>query len=61
MILDHIFSIFILSYEFSYIQDIVAKHEKEKRARERVENNKVKFGCIAAAADVLSGKLPLYA
>lgn len=43
-------------FDTKFAQDIVEKHEKEKKVREKVESNRVKFGCIAAAADVLTGK-----
>ena len=43
-------------FDTKFASDIVEKAEKERLAKERIENQKVKFGCIAAAADVLSGK-----
>jgi len=43
-------------FDTKYATDIVEKAEKEKIAREKAENNKIKFGCISAAADVLTGK-----
>ena len=32
------------------------KQKKKKKAREKVESNRIKFGCISAAADFLTGK-----
>ena len=43
-------------FDTKYATDIVEKAEKEKKAREKVESNRIKFGCISAAADVLTGK-----
>ena len=43
-------------FDTKYATDIVEKAEKEKIAREKAESNKIKFGCISAAADVLTGK-----
>jgi len=43
-------------FDTKYASDIVEKAEKEKKAREKVESNRIKFGCISAAADVLTGK-----
>ena len=43
-------------FNTNFAETIVEKHEKDKKYREKVENNKVKFGCIAAAADVLEGR-----
>jgi len=43
-------------FDTKFAQDIVEKHEKEKKVRDKVESNRVKFGSIAAAADVLTGK-----
>jgi hypothetical protein len=43
-------------FDTKFASDIVEKHEKEQRVRQKVESNRVKFGCIAAAADVLTGK-----
>ena len=37
-------------FDTKYVTDIVEKAEKEKKAREKVESNRIKFGCISAAA-----------
>merc|ERR1712106_189949 len=44
-------------FDTKYADVIVEKHEKEKKVRQQVEANKIKFGCISAAADVLTGKV----
>ena len=33
-------------FDTKYATDIVEKAEKEKKAREKVESNRIKFGCI---------------
>lgn len=43
-------------FDTNYASDIVQKAEKERAKAEKAENDKIKFGCIAAAADVLTGK-----
>ena len=43
-------------FDTKYADVIVEKHEKEKKVRQRLEDNGIKFGCISAAADVLTGK-----
>ena len=44
-------------FDTKYADVIVKKAEKERKAFEKAEDNKIKFGCIANAADVLSGKV----
>ena len=43
-------------FDTNYASDIVKKAEKERIKQEKAENDKVKFGYISAAADVLTGK-----
>ena len=43
-------------FDTNYASDIVKKAEKERIKQEKAENQKVKFGYISAAADVLTGK-----
>ena len=43
-------------FDTNYASDIVKKAEKERIKQEKAENDKVRFGYIAAAADVLTGK-----
>ena len=43
-------------FDTNYATEIVEKAEKERKVREKAESNKIKFGCISAAADVLTGK-----
>jgi len=43
-------------FDTQYASDIVEKAEKEKKVRQKAEDNRIKFGCISAAADVLTGK-----
>ena len=43
-------------FDTNYATDIVEKAEKERLKAEKMQSDKIKFGCIAAAADVLSGK-----
>lgn len=43
-------------FDTKFVDEICQKHEKEARVRAKVESNRIKFGSLAAAADVLSGK-----
>ena len=40
----------------SMLQISQKKQKKKKKAIEKVESNRIKFGCISAAADFLTGK-----
>ena len=44
-------------FDTKYADVIVKKAERERKAFEKAEDNKIKFGCISNAADVLSGKV----
>ena len=46
-------------FDTKVAENIVEKAERERKAREKAESDKVKFGYIAAAADILSGKSPI--
>ena len=43
-------------FDTKYADVVVEKAKKEREKTERAENNRIRFGCIANAADVLSGK-----
>lgn len=43
-------------FDTKFADVVVEKHEKEARVRAKVEANRIKFGSLAAAADVLTGK-----
>ena len=44
-------------FDTKYADVIVQKADKERKAVEKKESNKIKFGCLANAADVLTGKV----
>ena len=43
-------------FDTKFASEIVEKAEKERARAEKAESDKIKFGCISAAADVLTGK-----
>ena len=43
-------------FDTKFASEIVEKAEKARARAEKAENDKIKFGCISAAADVLTGK-----
>ena len=44
-------------FDTKYADVIVEKADKERKAVEKKESNKIKFGCLSNAADVLTGKV----
>ena len=44
-------------FDTKYADEVVKKAQRERAAFEKAESNKLKFGCIASAADVLAGKV----